>query len=352
MKKSEKEISISLVQKLVKEYYGIKGNATKLNGELDLNFKISANNSQYYLKVYNHGTDIKFAKFQEKILNKLNKASEKKVYPKQLLNKNGDAISFFYDESDEKRFFRLNSWIEGRLWSEVNPITDTLRQKLGQNAGKLTQSLYNLKTIDCSYNSDWDLAKSLWTVNYLKSFKNKKNKKVIMYFQDCFLNNLASYETLRKSFIHNDINDNNIIITKKSINPDIKGIIDFGDTLKSHTINDLAVTCAYAIMNCHNPLSAAISVIRGYNKSYKLFDNELYHLYNLIGMRLVVSLTKSAINKTKFKENKYLLISEDSAWDLIHKWYNIDGEFAYYSFRQACDLTPHPNQLNFNTMGC
>ena len=113
-----------------------------------------------------------------------------------------------------------------------------------------------------------------------------------MYFQDCFLNNLASYETLRKSFIHNDINDNNIIITKKSINPDIKGIIDFGDTLKSHTINDLAVTCAYAIMNCHNPLSAAISVIRGYNKSYKLFDNELYHLYNLIGMRLVVSLTK------------------------------------------------------------
>ena len=174
MKKSEKEISISLVQKLVKEYYGIKGNATKLNGELDLNFKISANNSQYYLKVYNHGTDIKFAKFQEKILNKLNKTSEKKVYPKQLLNKNGDAISFFYDESDEKRFFRLNSWIEGRLWSEANPITNTLRKKLGRTAGKLTKSLKSLKTIDCNYNTDWDLAKSLWTVNYLKSFKNKK----------------------------------------------------------------------------------------------------------------------------------------------------------------------------------
>jgi len=349
VKKSEKEISINLVQKLVKEYYGIKGNATKLNGELDLNFKISANNSQYYLKVYNHGTDIKFAKFQEKILNKLNKASEKKVYPKQLLNKNGDAISFFYDESDEKRFFRLNSWIEGRLWSEANPITNTLRKKLGRSAGKLTKSLKSLKIIDSNYNTDWDLAKSLWTVNYLKLFNTKKKLKVIQYFQDCFSNDLASYETLRKSFIHNDINDHNIIITKKLVNPDVKGIIDFGDTLKSQTINDLAVTCTYAIMNCTNPLSSAISVVRGYNKSYKLFDNELYHLYNLIGMRLVVSLTKSAINKTKFKENKYLLISEDSAWDLIHKWYNIDGEFAYYSFRQACDLTPHPNQMNFNT---
>ena len=136
---------------------------------------------------------------------------------------------------------------------------------------------------------------------------------MIQYFQDCFLNDLASYETLRKSFIHNDINDHNVIITKKLVNPDVKGIIDFGDTLKSQTINDLAVTCTYAIMNCTNPLSSAISVVKGYNENYKLFDSELYHLYNLIGMRLVVSLTKSTINKSEFEENKYLLISEDSA---------------------------------------
>ena len=61
---------------------------------------------------------------------------------------------------------------------------------------------------------------------------------MIQYFQDCFLNDLASYETLRKSFIHNDINDQNIIITKNLVNPDVKGIIDFGDTLKNQTIND------------------------------------------------------------------------------------------------------------------
>ena len=349
MKKSEKEISINLVQKLVEEYYGIKGNVTKLDSELDLNFKISANDSQYFLKIYNQSIDIEFAKFQENIFNKLDKTLEKKVYPKQLLNTKGNAISSFYDKNNKKRFFRLNSWIDGRLWSEANPITNTLRKKLGRSAGKLTKSLESLKIIDSNYNTDWDLAKSLWTVNYLKLFNTKKKLKVIQYFQDCFLNDLASYQTLRKSFIHNDINDHNIIISKKLVNPDVKGIIDFGDTLKSQTINDLAVTCTYAIMNCTNPLSSAVSVVRGYNENYKLFDNELYHLYNLIGIRLVVSLTKSAINKTEFKENKYLLISEDSAWDLIYKWHSIDRKFAHYSFRQACDLTPHPNQVKFNT---
>jgi 4-aminobutyrate aminotransferase-like enzyme/Ser/Thr protein kinase RdoA (MazF antagonist) len=349
VKKSEKEISINLVQKLVEEYYGIKGNATKLDGELDLNFKISANDSQYFLKIYNQSIDIEFAKFQENIFNKLDKTLEKKVYPKQLLNTKGNAISSFVIRIIGIRFFRLNSWIDGRLWSEVNPITNTLRKKLGRSAGKLTKSLESLKIIDNNYNTDWDLAKSLWTVNYLKLFNTKKKLKVIQYFQDCFLNDLASYQTLRKSFIHNDINDHNVIITKKLVNPDVKGIIDFGDTLKSQTINDLAVTCTYAIMNCTNPLSSAISVVRGYNENYKLFDSELYHLYNLIGMRLVVSLTKSAINKTEFKENKYLLISEDSAWDLIYKWHSIDRKFAHYNFRKACDLTPHPNQVKFDT---
>jgi hypothetical protein len=40
VKKTEKEISINLVEKLVQEQYCITGIATKLNGELDLNFKI------------------------------------------------------------------------------------------------------------------------------------------------------------------------------------------------------------------------------------------------------------------------------------------------------------------------
>ena len=349
MKKTEKEISINLVEKLVQEQYGITGIATKLNGELDLNFKISTKHSKYYLKIYNKCIDIKFAEFQEKVLNQLNNSKEKIVYPKQILNKKGNAISSFYDKNNEKRFFRLNSWIEGRLWSEVNPITDSLRLKLGQTAGNLTKSLSNLKIIDCNYNADWDLSKSLWTVNYLNLFDKEKEIKVIQYFQDCFLKDLGSYENLRKSFIHNDVNDNNIIISKKLISADVKGIIDFGDTVKGQIINDLAVTCTYAVMNCHNPLSAAVNIVQGYNESFKLLDDELYHLYNLIGMRLVVSLTKSAINKTEFKGNKYLLISENSAWDLIHKWREVDENFAYYSFRLACDLPAHPNQVDFNT---
>ena len=63
-------------------------------------------------------------------------------------------------------------------------------------------------------------------------------------------------------------------------------------------------------------------------------------------MRLIVSLTKSAINKVESPFNEYLTISENSAWRLIKKWSNINEEFASYRFREACGFDPHP-EYNF-----
>ena len=70
-------------------------------------------------------------------------------------------------------------------------------------------------------------------------------------------------------------------------------------------------------------------------------------LYNLIGMRLVISVTKSLINRIKEPDNKYLLISEKPAWDLLKIWSEINSEYVYYSFRKACNLDAHPNKQKF-----
>ena len=53
-------------------------------------------------------------------------------------------------------------------------------------------------------------------------------------------------------------------------NPKISGFIDFGDSVHTQTINDLAIALAYAIMSLPDPLSAALEVVKGYNKYYKI----------------------------------------------------------------------------------
>ena len=122
-----------------------------------------------------------------------------------------------------------------------------------------------------------------------------------------------------KSVIHNDINDNNIIVSNERINPKIESIIDFGDSIYSQKINDLAIACTYGIMDLNDPLAGCCEIISGYNNLININDNELSLLYNLIGMRLVISVTKSLINRVKEPDNKYLLISEKTCMESFEK---------------------------------
>ncbi len=56
-----------------------------------------------------------------------------------------------------------------------------------------------------------------------------KKKRSLCYFQQQFETKKSEYDTLRKSVVHNDANDNNIIVSDGLINPFVKAAIDYGD---------------------------------------------------------------------------------------------------------------------------
>ena len=95
---------------------------------------------------------------------------------------------------------------------------------------------------------EWDIAQSLWTKKHLNLFNNDQ-KKILKYFQKQFESKIDDYSQLRKSFIHNDINDNNIIVSENLISPSVRSIVDFGDAINTQIINEVGTVCAYAIMN-------------------------------------------------------------------------------------------------------
>ncbi len=147
--------------------------------------------------------------------------------------------------------------------------------------------------------------------------------------------------------IHNDANDNNIVVSNNLIHPEVKTVIDYGDACHSQIINDLAVVCAYAIMGHNDALDAALPIVSGYHENFPLTEMELEHLYSCIAMRLVLSVTKSAINSKNEPDNKYLQISDKAAWKLLYKWNDIDPDFALCAFRHACGFAVHPNSEKF-----
>jgi 4-aminobutyrate aminotransferase-like enzyme/Ser/Thr protein kinase RdoA (MazF antagonist) len=343
---SELQISTTQAEDILFNLFGFKGKATLLPGELDFNFRIKVENSEgYVLKISRPDEDEAYLDFQQKIIQYIEVNGKNIIAPKVVNDNNGNAIASTIDYQGNKRYVRLLTWVSGRVWSSVNPQLDNLRFSLGVQCGLLTTALQGFEHQKATRDFQWDVAQSLWTKQYLNLFSSEE-KEIVSHFQNLFENNLESYSKLRKSVVQNDANDHNIIVSENLLNPKVKAIIDYGDAVNTQVINDVAITL-YTTINENNPLAATLPIIKGYHNSFPLKENELAHLYNAVAMRLIISITKSAINKIKEPDNNYLLISEKPTWEILKKWYQISPEFAYFSFRDACGFNAHPNEEKF-----
>lgn len=334
---------------IILQLYNLKGEVKDLPGEIDLNFKIKIGGSDgYILKISRPGENGNYLDFQQNLLEFVEGRDPNLVAPKVLKDRQGRAVSLITDAVGQQRYVRLLTWVPGRVWSSVNPQLDDLRYNLGQKCGSLTRALQGFDHSEAHRTFQWDVAQALWTKAHVGLFENEK-KEIVLYFQDLFEKSQDSYRSLRKAVVHNDANDNNIIVTPDLLTPKVEAVIDFGDAVYTQIINDLAVACAYGIMGHNDPLEAALPIIRGYHCAFPLQEEEIRHLYNTIAMRLVISVTKSALNKMVEPDNTYLLISEKQAWQVLKKWRQISPAFAYYSFRNACGFEAHEHASSYKS---
>jgi 4-aminobutyrate aminotransferase-like enzyme/Ser/Thr protein kinase RdoA (MazF antagonist) len=349
MENTQIKITPKKAEEILFQRYNIKGKAFELPGYTDYNFRIKIDNENcYVLKISREDADENSFLLLQDILLYLEKNTDEIILPKIIPDKAGNYTSEVFHENKNKQNIRLLSWVSGRIWSQVNPQLDSLRFSLGEQCGLLTKALQGFNHPQAHGVFKWDTAQSLWTKDHIHLL-NPKEHEVISYFQNLFEADLTSYSQLRKSVIHNDANDNNIIVTADLVNPKVKSIIDFGDAIYSQIINDVAISCSYAIMEHNDPLNAAIPIISGYHASFRLEETELKHLYNAIAMRLVISYTASILNQKKEPDNAYLQISAEPAWELLKKWKQVNPDLAEYTFRVACGFNAHPNEEQFNT---
>ncbi|MDC6352364.1 aminotransferase class III-fold pyridoxal phosphate-dependent enzyme [Zeaxanthinibacter sp. PT1] len=336
-------------QDIASRLYDITGTATALPGEIDFNFRINTPEGEaFLLKIARPGENENYLDFQKQLLLQLQAENPGLAAPLVIEDKQGNMLPTFVDEQGNKRFVRLLTWLPGRLWSNVNPHSDSLRESLGNHLGNITAALQGFDHPKAHRSLHWDISQAGWTCDYVSLFSGKQLE-IITYFQELFQQEYEEFEQLRKGVIHNDANDNNILVSDDLINPEVLAVIDFGDSVYTQLFNELAVACAYAIMHHPDPLDAALPLVRGFHKSFPLQEKELEHLYTAIAMRLVISVTKSAINKEEEPDNEYLQVSEAPAWELLEKWRAIHPDFAHYNFREACSYTAHPNEQKFKS---
>lgn len=298
----------------------------KLDGYISSNYKISADNEKYVLKVYDREKEtVDFVRAENKAMAVFR---NNPAFPQVIRNNKNKKLSFH-----DLATYRLLNFIPGEFLAETKH-RDELFYSFGKFLGEMDKKLRNFKNyvIECR-KFRWDLQHFQEIINpKVPQIRQAQKRKLVEYFIQQHRENVVSvFHRLPTQIIHNDANDWNVLTSGQQVT----GIIDFGDICHTHRINELAIAVCYAIMEKENPIECALPILKGYHEIYPLQEIEADVLFWLVAARLCSSVCNSAEEKLRQPDNEYITISEKPAWNLLEKWATINPLFAQNQFRKT-----------------
>lgn len=302
---------------------------TVLDGYESKNYKVSFGNRDFILKLYENRPGLfEVLCAENEILLRLARAHPGRFSaPQQKLN--GEFV--FLSENKDK-IIRLLSFLEGELLANVKHT-----KELFYSFGKVLAEMNKVMTDFLSGHVQarklsWDLQNFHLNREFISFIQEPEDRRIVEYF---FLQNrervVPDIEILRKSVIHGDVNDWNVLVK----NGEISGIIDFGDICYTPLINELAIAVTYGMLGKENPIEWACPIVEGYHAVIPLEEKEIELLYWLIATRLSISVCHSAKSRSERPESEYHLVSEKPAWELLKKLIRLNPIFVEDEFRKA-----------------
>ncbi len=325
--------TLQRVTDLVKAFYGKEVTVKPLTGEYDFNYLLSdENGSRYIFKIASDEHGFSFFDAQVQILNHLAASEVSHLFNHHIKSIDNREI-IVLDQEGKRYYLRLLNFLDGQFWMNLQHRSDALHVDLGMFLGEMDKALQNFSHPAMHRHYVWNISNAMDANKKLHCIKNHERRRIAGYFLLQFETEVLPHvSSLRHAYAHHDANDTNLLV----IGDKISGLIDFGDMVYTALINNLAVACTYAMMNCDNPLHVASLVVEGYHSAYQLTAQEVDLLYYLIAARLCISVTQSAFNASIETNNEHHFISEKPAWDLLNKLIRINPIKAQDSFRRAC----------------
>jgi 4-aminobutyrate aminotransferase-like enzyme/Ser/Thr protein kinase RdoA (MazF antagonist) len=243
---------------------------------------------------------------------------------------------------DGAHFVRLISAMPGRTLGTVPLQTDALRRDVGRALGVMDTSLTGCTVPAFDREFHWDLAHASRVVHaHVGQVADAALRACIntcLTYHDA--NVVPMLPTLRRSLIHSDANDFNVLVDASSQR--VTGIIDFGDAVVSQTVNNVAIAMAYVALSAEEPLPASAAVLAGYHETHPLTEPEIAALFSLMRIRLCVSACMAVHQQAARPDDAYLGISQAPIRRVLPMLVATHPRLAHYTFRAACGLPAVP----------
>ncbi|MDH5402985.1 MAG: aminotransferase class III-fold pyridoxal phosphate-dependent enzyme [Candidatus Heimdallarchaeota archaeon] len=327
-KRHRPNVNVIDAKNILKIHWGITGELTSLNSERDQNYKVITTSESYVLKIANEYEELENLENQSKSMKYLEKQETNFQHSVIITSIQGENIvqssiqGLVY-------FIRLITYIPGKTLATFQPKDKSLMKEYGRFVGELTTSLKHLSLQPVNDNFYWDLANAGTIIDkYHQFIDNQESQQLVKKYKELFeLIIEPMLPNLKKSIIHNDLNDYNVIVNLIDQIPQF-GVIDFGDMVYSSTIFELAIAVAYMSLHVIDPLLHMVLILKSYHQITPLSKEEVSIFYILVSIRLCQSVSISSYTSHIEPENNYLLISQQPAWNTLQILDRIHHEFA------------------------
>ncbi len=222
---------------------------------------------------------------------------------------------------DEILDVRLLTWVAGDPMSSAEPWAESLLTELGLYLGNLDKALAELGAIG-ERELDWDLGRLTERRGDLALVASTADRAMLEGNIDTFL---AAREACRaagapRTLIHHDANPHNVVVSSRDpVSARLVGLIDFGDLLRTETVQELAIAAAYVGFGAEDPWRTTWPLARGYHEARGLDEEELRLLLPAMRARLTMSALMVAKRRHEGTADAYALVSEEGAWETLRR---------------------------------
>lgn len=281
----------------------------ELGSERDQNFRVSVDgHPRYVLKIANRNDDESLVAFQHAMMRRL----AEQGLPCPMFIPTADGASWVYREG---HLVWIMQHLHGHRLADRTADNPELLEDLGRVLGRVANALDGFDHPAAHRQLQWDAQQTGAVLElYRSAVTDPAGRDILDRAAHDFRRHLQPMlAKLPHSVIHNDANDHNVLVEDGKVT----GLLDFGDAVYSITVNELAVGCAYAMLDKADPEGVAQSITDGYAAERYLSTLEVRALPHLIRARLAASVAISAYQQTVHPGNEYLRVSERPAWRLL-----------------------------------
>jgi len=320
---------------LARSLFGLETTASPLPSERDQNFLLrGTGDAGYVLKVANATERREMLEAENAVMSRL---ASTRLTPLLIPTRDGSVIA-----EHGAHFVRLITALDGQPLGDAPRHSDALLRDLGRAVATIDRTLDGFDHPALQRRFHWDLAIAPATIaERLPLVADPSARAWIAAALTVHRDHVGPrLIRLRRGAIHGDANDYNVLVDARSER--IAGIVDFGDMVESHLVNDLAIAMAYAALGKPDPLGAAAHVAAGYHAVNPLSGDEIAALYGLMLLRLALSVALAAAQQAEKPDQQYLGISQGPIRSTLPALLDVHPRFAHYRLRDALGLPPVP----------